>query len=165
VGFAEKRNDRTGRPSSPRGTGRESGSGGVVDGRSVGFCDCGGAGGIEVFRGAVVAYQLPVKTSLLNVPAAMLEEHGAVSAPVAEAMATGAKEALEATWSVATTGVAGPDPDPQTGLEPGTVVISVAGPGGVIVTEKAVLVGNRAEIRAQSVEKALWLLNSALERE
>jgi len=101
----------------------------------------------------------------LNVPAAMLEEHGAVSAPVAEAMATGAKEALEATWAVATTGVAGPDPDPQTGLEPGTVVISVAGPGSVVVTEKVVLVGNRAEIRAQSVKKALWLLNSALERE
>ncbi len=122
-------------------------------------------GASKVFRGAVAAYQLPVKTSLLNVPAAMLEEHGAVSAPVAEAMATGAKEALEATWAVATTGVAGPDADPRTGLEPGTVVISVAGPGGVIVTEKAVFVGNRAEIRAQSVKKALWLLNSALERE
>ena len=122
-------------------------------------------GASKVFRGAIVAYQLLVKTSLLSVPAAMLEEHGAVSAPVAEAMATGAKEALQATWSVATTGVAGPDPDPQTGLEPGTVVISVAGPRGVAATEKAVFVGNRAEIRAQSVEKALWLLNSALERE
>ena len=122
-------------------------------------------GASTVFRGAVVAYQLPVKTRLLNVPAPMLEEHGAVSAPVAEAMARGAQDALQATWSVGTTGVAGPDPDPQTGLEPGTVVISVAGPGGVAVTEKAVFVGNRAEIRAQSVEKALWLLNSALERE
>lgn len=122
-------------------------------------------GASQVFRGAVVAYQLPAKTSMLNVPAALLEDHGAVSVPVAEAMAKGVQEALQATWSVATTGVAGPDPDPQTGLEPGTVVLSVAGPGGVAATEQAVFVGNRAEIRAQSVERALWMLNSALERE
>lgn len=119
----------------------------------------------NVFRGAVVAYQLPMKTTLLGIPAALLDEYGAVSAPVAEAMARGVQKALDASWSVATTGVAGPDPDSDTGLEPGTVAIAVVGPGDLLSTSEWAFRGNRAEIRAQSVEKALSLLNSALERE
>ena len=122
-------------------------------------------GASAVFRGGIVAYQLPMKTELLHVPAALLEEHGAVSAPVAEAMAGGVKSALEASWSIATTGVAGPDPDPDSGLAPGTVVIAVASPSGTVASTEWAFEGNRQEIRANSVEKAIAELISALERE
>lgn len=61
------------------------------------------------FSGSVVAYANHVKTGLLHVDAALLERFGAVSAPVAEAMAVGALPALGADVSLAITGIAGPE--------------------------------------------------------
>jgi nicotinamide-nucleotide amidase len=66
------------------------------------------AGSSDVFLGGVVAYSNASKTALLGVPAALVAEHGAVSEPVAAAMALGARERLGADVAVATTGVAGP---------------------------------------------------------
>ncbi|MFL2935158.1 MAG: competence/damage-inducible protein A [Myxococcota bacterium] len=60
------------------------------------------------FLGGVVAYSNEVKKSLLGVPGALLEEHGAVSAPVAQAMAEGIRERLGSDFGVATTGISGP---------------------------------------------------------
>ena len=65
-------------------------------------------GASDVVRGGVVAYANAVKETELGVPRALLDEHGAVSAEVAEAMALGARERLGAAVAVAVTGVAGP---------------------------------------------------------
>jgi len=78
-----------------------------------------------------------------------------VDAEVSRQMAEGVRTRLGATWGVATTGVAGPDP--QDGHAPGTVFVAVAGPGGVRV-EELLLPGARAEVRAATVRRVLLLL-------
>ena len=60
------------------------------------------------FRGGIIAYDNRIKTELLGVPEALIAEHGAVSAPVAEAMAVGARHRLQTDVAVSTTGIAGP---------------------------------------------------------
>ena len=86
-------------------------------------------GASDVLLGGVIAYANSVKEGLLGVPAALLEAHGAVSDPVAHAMAEGARRATGADWALAITGVAGPgggSPEKPVGL----VHIAVAGPAG-----------------------------------
>jgi nicotinamide-nucleotide amidase len=82
-----------------------------------------------VFLGGVIAYANSVKQQLLGVPADTLAAHGAVSDPVALAMAAGARRVTGADWAIAVTGVAGPGggmADKPVGL----VHIAVAGPQG-----------------------------------
>jgi nicotinamide-nucleotide amidase len=114
------------------------------------------AGSSLTYRGGVVSYATDLKGSLLGVDAALLRRHGAVHPEVAAAMARGVRERLGATYGVATTGVAGPDP--QDGKAPGEVHVAVAGPGagrfGVIV-ESLALTGDRAQIRAETVRRAV----------
>lgn len=87
-------------------------------------------GSSAYFTGGVVSYANAVKMEELGIPSDMLELNGAVSQPVVEQMATGVKAALRTDWSVALSGVAGPDGG--TADKPvGTVWIAVAGPGGV----------------------------------
>jgi len=82
------------------------------------------AGSSEYYKGSVVAYDNSVKTGLLNVPEKLIEEHGAVSLEVAEAMAKGARKLFSTDYSVAVTGVAGPEGG--TAEKPvGTVCISI----------------------------------------
>jgi nicotinamide-nucleotide amidase len=77
----------------------------------------------------VIAYANAVKQNLLGVPAELLEAHGAVSDPVAIAMAEGARRLTGSSWSVAVTGIAGPGGG--SGAKPvGLVHIAVAGPEG-----------------------------------
>jgi nicotinamide-nucleotide amidase len=86
-------------------------------------------GASEVFAGGVIAYANAVKLEQLGVPAPVLAEHGAVSDPVAIAMAEGARLRLRCDWAVAVTGIAGPrggSPEKPVGL----VHIAVAGPDG-----------------------------------
>lgn len=107
-----------------------------------------------VYRGGVVVYATDLKATLAGVPSDLLAAVGPVHADTAAALATGVRERLQATYGVATTGVAGPDP--QDGIEAGTVYVGAAGPDTVQV-RKLALTGDRASIRRQSVEAALEL--------
>ena len=100
----------------------ESCTGGLIAKR---ITDVPGASG--VFMGGVVSYTNIVKHRVLGVPADMLEEYGAVSAPVARAMAEGARKATTADCAVSVTGVAGPDRD-ERGNPVGTVFIGFRRP-------------------------------------
>ena len=86
-------------------------------------------GASDVFLGGVIAYANAVKQGLLGVPAATLAAHGAVSDPVAQAMAEGARRATGADWALAVTGVAGPGGG-SAEKPVGLVHIAVAGPDG-----------------------------------
>jgi nicotinamide-nucleotide amidase len=119
-------------------------------------------GSSSAFRGGIVAYATELKSRLLGVDAAMLTEHGPVYAPVAAAMAEGVRKRLQATVGVATTGVAGPDP--QDGQPPGTVHIAVSLADDTVVRTIA-LPGNRDEVRRLTVERVLGLLLGRLREE
>ena len=112
-------------------------------------------GSSQAFRGGVVSYATDLKARLLGVDPAMLEDYGAVYAPVAAAMAAGVRDRLGATVGIATTGVAGPDP--QDGVPPGTVHIAVSLADDTIVRTIA-LAGDRDEVRTLTVERVLGLL-------
>jgi len=88
------------------------------------------AGSSAYFKGGVVAYSNEIKHKLLNVNFELIENYGAVSQQVAEAMAVGARNVLNADYSLATTGIAGPDGGSDE-KPVGTVWIAVAGPSGV----------------------------------
>ena len=79
----------------------------------------------ETLKGGFVVYTKDAKTSVLGVPAEMLEEQTAVSAAVAEAMARGGLERSCADLSIAITGVAGPEPD-EDGNPVGLVYVAAA---------------------------------------
>ena len=106
-------------------------------------------------RGGVVSYATDLKASLLGVPRIMLDEHGAVFPGVAAAMANGVRQRLGATFGVATTGVAGPDP--ADGQPVGTVHIAVSAQDDTVVRTLA-LDGDRDLIRSLTVERSLALL-------
>jgi nicotinamide-nucleotide amidase len=120
-------------------------------------------GASKVFRGSVTAYATDLKHELLGVDADLLARRGAVDPQVAAQMAAGARKVLGADWGIATTGVAGPDP--QDGKPVGTVFVAVDGPltglpgsagGGKV--EALRLNGSRAEIRMESVRSVLAVL-------
>ncbi|MFJ9701126.1 CinA family protein [Streptomyces fradiae] len=117
-------------------------------------------GASRVFLGSVTAYATRLKRDLLGVDGELLARRGAVDAEVALQMARGVRSRLGASWGVATTGVAGPEP--QDGRPVGTVYVAVCGPsGGPAEAGKAAalrLDGGRAEIRGESVRSVLELL-------
>jgi nicotinamide-nucleotide amidase len=116
-------------------------------------------GASVVFRGGIVAYATDLKSTLLDVPAALLERYGAVHPDVASAMAEGVRRRLDATFGVATTGVAGPDP--ADGQPVGTVHIAASGQLSA-VRRTLSLTGGRRSIRDQTVLQSLSLLRSML---
>ena len=116
-------------------------------------------GASEVVRGGVVAYAAELKTSLLGVDALLIADRGTVDGEVAAAMAVGVRDRLGATYGLATTGVAGPDP--SEGKPAGTVHIAVAGPDGV-TSRLLDLPGDRDEVRQGTVAALLSLLVARL---
>ncbi|MFL5680970.1 MAG: CinA family protein [Chloroflexota bacterium] len=115
-----------------------------------------GAGSSGYFLGGVVAYADATKRDALDVPAALLDGHGAVSAQVARAMATGARDRLHASLAVSITGIAGPGGG--TREKPvGLTYIAVADAAGIDV-RKHVWTGDRAANKVSSAEAALELL-------
>jgi nicotinamide-nucleotide amidase len=115
-------------------------------------------GASAVFRGGIICYATDLKATLLGVDVALLAEHGAVHPDVARQMAEGVRRVCGADVGLATTGVAGPDP--QDGHVPGEVFVAVATDAGTVVVP-LVLPGDRAEIRAAAVEAVLDLAADA----
>jgi nicotinamide-nucleotide amidase len=119
------------------------------------------AGSSSYVAGGAVAYANEAKAELLGVDPTLIETHGAVSEPVAEAMAEGALRRFGADTAVAVTGIAGPGggtPDKPVG----TVCFSVKLASGRTVTRTLLLPGNRADVRDRSTTVALHLLRRAL---
>lgn len=119
-------------------------------------------GASAVFRGGLVVYATDLKASLAGVPAEVLAARGPVDREVAQALAEGARDRCRADWGLATTGVAGPEP--QGGVPVGTVYLACAGPGRPTEVRVRRLAGDRAEVRAGAVTAALALLRSAVGR-
>ncbi|WP_298177900.1 CinA family protein [Saccharomonospora sp.] len=117
-------------------------------------------GASAVLRGGLVVYATDLKHTLADVDPALLAEHGAVHPEVAAQLAEGARRRCEADWGLGLTGVAGPDP--QSGVEPGTVHLGLAGPGDTRTERTVHLDGEREAVRAGSVTCALRLLEERL---
>ena len=117
------------------------------------------AGSSAYFLGGVVAYSDKAKRELLDVGASLLAKHGAVSAPVAEAMATGARMRFGSTLAAAVTGIAGPASD-NTSKPVGLTFIAVASPSGVECCEHT-FSGDRWSNRRQAAGEALRMLIDA----
>ncbi|GAA2257918.1 CinA family protein [Streptomyces amakusaensis] len=113
-------------------------------------------GASAAFRGSVTAYATELKREVLGVDGTLLAQRGAVDPQVAMEMAAGVRSALGAGWGIATTGVAGPEP--QDGQPVGTVYAAVRGPDGTGKVATLRLNGTRAEIRRESVRSVLGLL-------
>lgn len=113
-------------------------------------------GSSEWFHGAVVAYANAVKTDVLGVPGAVLEQHGAVSRETVQAMALGVCELLRAPVGLAISGIAGPGGG-SVEKPVGTVCIGLAFKG-VALSDVFHFVGERHEVRHQSVLTALDML-------
>lgn len=117
-------------------------------------------GSSDVFIGSAVCYANRLKTELVGVPPALIETHGAVSEPVARAMAEGACRRLGVDLAVAVTGIAGPGGGtPEKPV--GTVWYAAADRNGTAARTSVVL-GTRREIRARAAQAALNLLRSRL---
>jgi nicotinamide-nucleotide amidase len=117
------------------------------------------AGVSGVFRGGLVVYATELKAALADVPDDLLAERGPVDPDVAAKLAEGGRRVCGADWCVATTGVAGPEP--QDGKPVGLVFVAVAGPGGTVVRELD-LAGGRAVIRSTAVTEVLRLLTEQI---
>jgi nicotinamide-nucleotide amidase len=122
-------------------------------------------GASRAFRGSVTAYATELKGSVLGVDPELLAARGAVDPDVAASMARGVRRLMGADFALATTGVAGPDP--QDGQPVGTVFVAAswttpAGESGESVSALR-LSGDRATIRRKAVSAAVSLLVSVLE--
>lgn len=135
----------------------ESCTGGLL---SNAFTDVPGAS--KVFAGSAVCYANDAKVNLLGVPECLIAQHGAVSAEVAAAMATGAIEKFGSDYAIAVTGYAGPgggtDADPV-----GTVYFGYASPTGVW-SQRVTLPGDRLQIKQRAVNTALDFMRRKLNK-
>ena len=113
-------------------------------------------GSSEVYKGGVICYTNWVKNNILGVDAAVLEQYGVVSSPVAEAMASGVRKLLQADIAVSVTGLAGPGGDDY-GNEVGTVYIGFDSNKKAEV-RKFQFRGDREMVRRQATEAALKVI-------
>jgi nicotinamide-nucleotide amidase len=114
-------------------------------------------GASTTFRGGMVVYATDLKGSLLG---ADVDRFGAVSPETAAALAEGVRDRLDATWGLATTGVAGPDE--QEGQPVGTLHIGLSGPEGTVTRALRVPAADRGHVRMLSVVQALDVLRRSL---
>lgn len=112
-------------------------------------------GSSDYFGAGYITYSNEAKKAMLGVPMYLIEEHGAVSAAVAQAMAEGARKVSRADVGIAITGIAGPGGGTEE-KPVGTVYVAVVAPEGQLVEELA-LRGERTAIRARSTKTAINL--------
>jgi nicotinamide-nucleotide amidase len=117
-------------------------------------------GSSQYFERGFVTYSNPAKIEMLGVSTQDLEAHGAVSAPIAEQLARGARRVSGADVGVGITGIAGPEGGTPT-KPVGTVFIAVSSPKGEVVRSFRFM-GNRVAVRERSVQTALDLVRRHL---
>ena len=115
-------------------------------------------GSSTVYKGGIISYTNEVKEKLLGVPAEMLAQYGAVSQPVAQAMAEGARKQLQSDIAVSVTGLAGPGGD-EYGNPVGTVFIGYADANKSYAKEFH-FSGDREAVRNQGICAALQIILS-----
>jgi nicotinamide-nucleotide amidase len=136
----------------------ESCTGGLVAAACTGL-----AGSSDWFERGFVTYSNAAKTELLGVPAELIATHGAVSEPVARAMAEGAMQRAGVDLAVGITGIAGPGGG-SASKPVGTVWIAVAAGGAATLAELRVWPGDRRAVREAAAGRALELLRDAAGR-
>ncbi len=135
----------------------ESCTGGLLAQRITGV-----PGSSSYFWGGVVCYDNAAKSQFVGVPAELIETHGAVSAPVAQALAEGIRQRAVTTLGVGITGIAGPGG--ATGEKPvGLVYVALAQPRGTQVLERR-FPGERETVRWQAAQAGLEMIRRALMR-
>ncbi len=144
----------------------------LLRGRTLGLAEsCSGGllaarittlpGASQYTAGSVVAYSNQAKAGLLGVEEALIEEHGAVSPEVAEAMAIGALERFDADVAVSITGIAGPDGG-SAEKPVGYVCFNARLADGTVIARDPTIPGNRADIRERSALVGMHLLRMLL---
>jgi nicotinamide-nucleotide amidase len=118
-------------------------------------------GASDYFAGSAVTYSYEAKEELLGVPKALLEEKGAVSPEVAEAMAIGALERFEADVAVSITGIAGPGGGTEE-KPVGYVCFNARTADGKVIARDRVIPGDRSDIRERSGLLAMHMLRQLL---
>ncbi|MFI3312811.1 MAG: CinA family protein [Eubacteriales bacterium] len=131
----------------------ESCTGGLVGGALTAV-----SGSSSVYMGGIISYTNPIKHRLVGVKQELLDEFGAVSQPVAKAMAEGVRQVIDTTVGVSVTGVAGPNPDDWNNPV-GLVYIAVSD-GKTTHCQTCNFSGDRASVRNQAVEVALKMLKT-----
>ena len=129
-------------------------------GGGIGYAITAVSGSSSVYLGGVVSYANEVKNRILGVPEEVLLSYGAVSEQTAKAMAEGVRSLIGSDVSVSVTGIAGPASD-NTNKPVGLVYIGVSSSFGTLVNEYH-FSGNREEIRIQTIEAALKLVQSQI---
>ena len=119
------------------------------------------SGSSKVFDLGVVAYADLAKTGVVGVPAAVVAAHGAVSEPVARALAEGVRRLARAAWGIGITGIAGPTGGTEE-KPVGTVWLALAGPGGTVAVHR-VFRGDRDRVRRTAAYEALDMLRRAMD--
>ena len=114
------------------------------------------SGASAVYKGGIISYTNAVKHGILGVSRETLDQYGAVSEPVAKAMAEGARKILEADVAVSVTGLAGPGGD-EFGNPVGTVFIGYSD-NTVTTVKHCLFSGDRESIRNQTIAEALKLV-------
>jgi len=117
-------------------------------------------GSSAYFKGGIVAYSNELKVKLLGVNPHLIAENGAVSKEVAEAMALGARQAMNTDYSIATTGIAGPDGGTEE-KPVGTIWIAIAAPN-TLISKRFTFANNRERTIIRSTQTALNLLRLEL---
>jgi nicotinamide-nucleotide amidase len=126
------------------------------------------SGSSDYFDRSVVTYSYDAKRDVLAVPREHLDEHGAVSEPVARAMARGVRDTADTTWGVATTGIAGPTGGDEENPV-GTVYIGIAHAGAwgsgqsTTTVERYVFDGDRLQVKELFARQALRDTLAAIE--
>ena len=120
------------------------------------------SGSSAVYKGGIIRYTNEIKEKMLGVDAALLRDVGAVSAQVAEAMASGARKALKADVAVSVTGLAGPGGD-EYGNPVGTVYIGYSDTRHT-VSRHFLFSGDRERVRSCAAEAALKIIIQETER-